>query len=267
MTHYALIHDRDQVRQFFETHKARIFSSGGETDDEVVAAPAKLSRGVLREERVCLVQLCARKKYAVELSRSERIFERKLAEFDGSADGFLQQLMRFEAPLGAYVESGTGVVVPQHAFALYMTLNPASTVDAFLHAERQIEEKLVEAARGHEVGVPSPFNLLFSACHTQAGGRFEKLDVDSKVDANIGALRALFAAHAIVPEFVIESKNGFHVVLDNKASYQSKTGRKALLAFCEEHESWVRIEAKATHPSVVVPGTLQGGFRTNLVVW
>lgn len=260
MTHYSLIHDRDQVRQFFETHKARIFS----LDEE---APAKSDRAVLREERVCLIQLCARKKYAPELSRSERIFERKLAEFDGSAELFLQQLLRFEAPIGAFVESGTGTVVPAHAFALYMTLNPASTVDAFAHAAAQIQEKLLEAARGHEVGTPSPFNLLFSACHTQAGGRFEKLDVDSKEAANIAALRQLFAEHAVRPEFVIESKNGFHVVLDNKTSYQSKTGRKALLAFCEEHESWIRIEAKSTHPSVVVPGTLQGGFRTNLVVW
>jgi hypothetical protein len=131
--------------------------------------------------------------------------------------------------------------------------------------QQQMTERLIAASRGHPMGVASPMQLYLSAVHTVGGGRFEKLDVDSKEADLVGSLKALFAEHAIKPAFVIESKNGFHVVVDNKRSYGSKTGRKALLAFLETNAAWIHVEDKNTHPSVIVPGTLQGGFPTRLI--
>jgi len=265
MTHHRLIHDRQQVRDFFAEHRRHLDLPLGRKEKDKDKAD---TAAALQEERVCLLQLCARRKYAPQLTRSEKIFDRQMVDFaaDADAEPFVRQLLRLEAPLDAYAESQTGILIPSEAFALYLTLNPASTVDAFDLASRQVQAKLVEAARGHQVGAVSPLNLFYSAVHIEVGGRFEKLDVDTKDAALVGELRALFDAHRIEPEFVIESKNGFHVVMDNKTSYGAITGRKALLEFVTTRD-WLDVNGKDSHPSCVVPGTLQGGFPTRLVAW
>lgn len=254
---HTIVHDSTQARKFFTEYLNRIASS---SDDE--KSPSERKQG---EERVLLLQLCARRKYAPTLSKSEKIYDRSLVTLEHGADAFVRSLHKLECANEAYQESRTGLLIPSQAWAVYMTINVSSSIDAFEVLQQQMTERLIAASRGHPMGVASPMQMFLSAVHTTGGGRFEKLDVDSKEADLCGSLRALFAEHAIKPAFVVESKNGYHVVLDNKQSYGAKTGRQALLAFLETNAAWVHLEDKKTHPSVIVPGTLQGGFPTRLV--
>jgi hypothetical protein len=262
---HKIIHDSSESHKFFTRYAALIANVDDDNND--AGAPPAAGAGARKrnEERVLLLQLCARRKYAPSLSKSEKIYDRSLVTLDDGADVFVRVLHKLECANEAYRESRTGLLIPSEAWAVYMTINLSSTIDAYALLQQQMSERLIAASRGHPMGVSSPMELFLSAVHTTGGGRFEKLDVDSKEADRVGSLKALFAEHAIKPAFVIESKNGYHVVVDNKRSYGSKTGRKALLAFLETNAAWIHVEDKSTHPSVIVPGTLQGGFPTRLI--
>lgn len=208
----------------------------------------------------------ARKKYFESLATSNVPLSAKPMHASASAAQFLRLLRRYEVKRGVYVDKNDNAI-PQQAIGMYISVNACDEVRAYLLMQSVLNQRLYDMSRGISVSAFNVKKEFHSALHKSALPHMCKYDVDSKQPEHIDALRAVLRDNEITLHLVVESRGGYHVVLDNRVAYpRNKAGgeaRAALKAFVSANADWISAEKSAAQ--IVIPGTYQGGFLTRIV--
>lgn len=255
--HYNFIYDENEVNNFFDKHLKPFMTS------------SYLS---------FLIIPTARRKYFPELSTSQTVL--RSCDFPcnmkNDKERFMLILRRLQIQKGSYTDKKTGKELPSEAFAIYLTVDPLNELKAYNKLQKQMAdkfEKLIsnalhknqdqntdEGTESTNLGIESVYK---SCLHSSPEKGFKKLDVDSKDETHINKLKDLFKENDIVPHLVVETRGGFHVILN--AHNLSNDAQKNLYQFSTQNKNWMSIEK--TGCLVAIPGTLQGGFKVKMVDW
>lgn len=157
----------------------------------------------------------ARRKYWQPLSQSQIVMDTKLFSSKKGEDEFVRLLRKYEVQEGLYIDS-SGATIPGLAMALYITLNPLDELRAYFSFQKEVGDRLQKMLFGTSEGnnVSCKFMSIYKSClHTAPIKAFRKFDVDSKEPDKINSLKELFKELNITPHLVIETKNGYHVVI------------------------------------------------------
>jgi hypothetical protein len=199
----------------------------------------------------------ARRKYWDKLSVSQFTVNTKLQSTREDEDNFVQEIRKYEVKEGLYNDNG--VPIPRDAFGFYITANPMNELKGYFLFQKEINGYIEQMVSRNEVPHFKMMSVYKSCLHKCPENDYVKLDVDTKDYEHIDELKQLFKKHGIVPHLVIESRGGYHVVLEKK-----KLGKehKTLYDFCTANETWVTVEK---NPLLVIPGTAQGGFVPRII--
>lgn len=275
---YKFIHDEAQLRAFHKQH---------------IAPLAKYNMFSF-----ILIPL-ARKKYWNGLSRSQMNLNTRIISSKISEEDFIVEIRRYEIREGLYRDRSTPI--PSEAMAIYMTVNPMNEIKSFFKFNGVVSTRLSGIffqdtndlneyegdpnRPGKKVGQSmqtvdelelrdldaddnSNGKLMshYKSClHKSQERHFCKLDVDTKDPEKIAILTRFFAENRIVPHLVVESRGGYHVLLSVEAL--GSEGQKRLHFFLKsikelkKEDQWVSYE---NNPLVVLPGTNQGGYQTEM---
>ena len=255
---YNFIYDENEIKSFFQKHIKPFQSS------------SYLS---------FLILPTARRKYFPELSTSQTVL--RSCDFPCNSNNdenrFVLILRRLQIQQGSYKDKKSGKELPSEAFAIYLTVDPLNEIRAYNKLQKQMAdrfEKLIsnvlfkESSADCDMTDNQPTNLnlesVYKSClHSCPEKGFKKLDVDSKDDDNINKLKALFVENDITPHLIVETKGGYHVILNTQKL--SSESQKNLYVFSTQNKNWMSIEK--TGCLVAIPGTLQAGFRVKMVEW
>lgn len=245
---HRFIGNLDDVERFFALHMA----------------PFAVDKNV-----ATIVIPIARRKYHKPLHPAQVTLSSTIFQPHKGCERFVSMLRRYEVQDGVFVDD-KDAPIPGHAIVLYATINPMDELKGYMELQRTLNERLYDMARG--VSAVPPFNVYSaykSALHKCPKNRFTKYDVDTKKEEHIARLRTLCRDHNITFHLVVETCNGYHVIISNATGYtHDKAGnvaRKTLREFVQANSDWVSKEKSGA--LVVVPGTYQGGFLTRLVNW
>ena len=204
----------------------------------------------------------ARNKYMTEKLGSFS-FDRFI--FDPEHDGvekFINQCKKYDILLQNqlyFLKDGKTPIKPEWV-VFYMTCNSLDPEKAWddleiemIKARRTCVTMLKKGIRQPLLSLPSMYK---SALHKSIAIRVTKLDVDTKNQQFIADLHAVFEASAIKPLLTVETKNGYHILLQ-PGSHQK------LYEFITVHKDQVSMESGS--PAIAIPGLLQGGFKTRIV--
>lgn len=213
----------------------------------------------LQPEEVFYITLLARKKYAVDKKAlGVGSFDKPLVRTTCTKDTLLPKLRRLEVPVGSYFGENCVHHVPQETLACYITINPRNLRKA---AFRLIKDLLENIEVGGVPGVAitpmiNPNTVALSNIQKSKGKKkYVIFDCDSKDATATAHILATLREHCVGAYSVIETRGGFHVLVDPQKLNEGK-----------EH-LWYRTlkqyqdpESHTTDPITPIPGTYQGGF-------
>jgi len=257
---YQIIGDEAQVREFYRRH--------------ILPFSAEKYRSFL-------LLLHARRKYHAEMSNSQRIINTKPVSSKISENQFVRELRKYEVAEGLYVDSVKDLPIPNEALVIYMTADPLDEIQSFFGMQNELNsvlQELVQSSISSQVEDSikikidtqekttslKVINRYKSWLHKSNVKKFHKLDVDTKDTDKITNLRNLFLKEGIILHLVIESRGGYHVIIDKEHGILSNDSHRQLHLFCQQNKEWITIEKNAL---LVIPGTIQGGFLTRIVDW
>jgi hypothetical protein len=243
MACYRFIADEEEIRKFYRQH---ILPFHEKNDLSYIILPT------------------VRRKYYPELKRTQSIVANEIFSSQKSEDRFIQVIRRLEVAEGVYTDGGKGgESLPNQAFVIYITVDPMNEVDGYYKLQQEISNRLKIRLHGGEVN-PLRIKQTYKSCLHQSPEKiFLKLDVDTKDSGHIGSLRQMMKTNNIIPYMVVETKNGFHVIINRETGIDGPAN-KALHLFSKNKE-WITIEKNAL---VAIPGTYQGGdHQVKMVEW
>lgn len=222
----------------------------------------------------------ARRKNWPTLSRSQMVTNTRTFSSQKPFARFLEELKRYEIREGLYVDNRTGEPLPTEALIIYITLDPMNEIRGYYKLQGEMNDRLekmiINTAKTVKDDPPSlelpkldVISTYKSCLHSCPERIFKKLDVDTKEPDKILKLREIINQNNIKLHLVIETKNGFHVVIVQK-NYASliqginKVSERILYEFVESNKDWVTIEKNAL---LVIPGTYQAGYLSKIVEW
>jgi len=239
-SHYQFIHDESQIQVFY---------------DQMIKPYVGL------DNHAFIVIPIVRRKYWSQLSTScitinSRVISTKKLNFAK----FLAYLKRYQIEKDLYHDSNHQPI-PQHAFGLYITLNPMDevkasflTINDFNKQLKDNYDKKTQEFRFNHIKVYK------SNLHTCPIKKYVKLDVDTKNPTLIQKLNNFLTKHQISVVLKIETKNGYHYVLPKEDQCKElHTYLKQEKKNSTTEDCWVTIEQNA---NIIIPGTYQGGFPT-----
>lgn len=259
-SNYCFVYDENEVKRFFQKH----------------IKPYEKSQFLS-----FMIIPTARRKYFKELSCSQTTMRTSIfpCNTKNNEEMLLSALTKLEVKSGCYKDQKTGQGLPSEAFAIYMTVDPLNEVRAYNNLQKQISDRITDmllksASIGndtnenntnddnlnHNLNIEKVYKSCLHSCPEKA---FKKLDVDSKEENNIDKLKTLFKDNNIVPHLVVETKGGYHVVLNVKNL--TKDSQRNLYNFSQENNTWMSIEKPGC--LIAIPGTLQAGFKVRMVDW
>lgn len=207
----------------------------------------------LEDDEVYILLLNTRKKYCpVELSKSEEVLGRELIR-NNDLDKIIRKVKKITQIDGIYADRNTLEDVPIHCFALYILLDPRSTLKGYGEFIEDINKWIYESFKGESKNLELYRRIdikLFSAIHkNRSRGLYFVVDIDKKDETILDKITGLLKGNI---EWVSETHGGFHVIVDRsddtgKIIYQNIVGME-----------YVEI---LKDPMTPVPGTLQGGFK------
>ena len=285
MSHYKLIHDREQLQKFGSIVCSDL--SAGENASE--------EKEAIFNDSCKMMLLLAREKYVRGRYRFPRDgnmhLERKLIT-NSDPEYLVCQMSRYESPIGSYTyyskESKQNEAIPNEAMCVYMTLESKSLVRAWLKQNESVSEDLLYLAQSRQgkedersQNCVKRLNRLMSnyksTIHsTNAIGGHVRKFMDIDIDLKSGTILDLFIAVSI--QMIIETHNGFHVIVDKKQFDQESN--KKVFHFLQQYNKsenmyqendrngkivtkyWIIHNSK---PIVPCPGTLQGGFPVRMI--
>jgi hypothetical protein len=211
----------------------------------------------------------ARRKYWSLLSTSQENMGTKIFSSQKDEDRFVNELQLYEVKCGLYKDK-KDQIIPTEALAFYITANPMNEMKAFFAMQREVSEKLeimLTFDKGQNKKEPNMISLYKKCLHKSDENFFNKLDVDTKDPEKIETLKIFLRDAMIRPELVIETRGGYHILL-NKSSIKGVKNEK-LYRFIEKannnlgiEDKWIAIEK---NPLLIIPGTYQGGFLARIV--
>lgn len=207
----------------------------------------------LEDDEVFLLLLNTRKKYCQEeLSRSEEVLGREIIR-DNDVDIVIRKIKKISCADGTYVDRNTLRPVPLHCMALYILLDPRSTLKGYSEFIEDVNKMIYDSFKGESKNLDLYRRIdikLFSAIHKNRSRRlFLVVDIDKKDEAILDKVTDLLKGYI---RWVSESHGGFHVIVD-------KVYEAGVIIYTQivgmEYVEVLR------EPMTPVPGTLQGGFR------
>lgn len=103
----------------------------------------------LQDDEVYILLLCTRKKYCPSICRSEEIVDRAIIR-DTNIDKIIRKIKKMSNVEGIYGERDTNQDIPKEAFALYILLDPRSTLKAYPTFNSDINKWLYPNLKGSE---------------------------------------------------------------------------------------------------------------------
>ena len=274
---HQIIWDEDQVRKFFQIHMAEFMR-------------------LKNTDYTFLVLLIARRKYHPSMSTTDTNFPRKtMSCFCRSEEQilfkeeeFIRMLRNYEVAQDLYRDKRTDEILPTSSLALYVVADPLLDFEAWIKTQTEMQVRTQQMIKTLQNPQPNSQILRFNVesifkdkLHASPSKLFRKLDIDTKDPEQIKILQTLFQANKIKPSLIIESKNGFHVIL--RVKYDPLGNKKEILSLenlahqvlhkfitdeqrkiKKGEDCWVSIEKNGM---IIIPGTLQGGFKTRIVEW
>lgn len=146
-----------------------------------------------------------------------------------------------------------GQMIPPHLLSLYMTVSPRNKKSAILEFNSKIVECLANQQDFRSI------DSLYKTClHRHEKQKYIQLDIDDK--QNISDVLDDSKSLEIQVSGVIETKNGYHVLIDISA-LQNPTQKEFI--FRASRKLYPKLEVKK-HGVVPIPGTFQAGFKVVL---
>jgi len=201
----------------------------------------------LKETECLLLMLSARKKYCTELARSEEILRREVIR-EKKWEVFLRKVKRLSYTEGLYVDKN-GNPIPEHAFSIYVVLNPKDAVRAWFTLQKEISDLTYQYVKGDRDALRQLKRIdirWFSALHrTNSRKLYWIVDIDKK-DKKL--LR--YVLDIVEPAWISETRGGYHLILP--------ANKENAVIFTEKEFRRPEIEVKK-EPMTPLVGTLQGG--------
>lgn len=207
----------------------------------------------LSDDESFYLALFARSKYCKDLVhiKSDKA---QMSRFHCRKDKLLQRIKQLECPLGNY--SHHGVIVPQEALALYITVNPRSITRATKNSVRLLMDLCFEPYNNY-----FPEQIVMSEIQkSKSRTCYVDFDMDSK-NLSVQDLKDLvynFVGKSANVQF-LESRGGYHILVDpSSVEFLFKS-------------SWYQKLSALHHVDqtgdlmIPVPGTYQGGFTPKFI--
>lgn len=217
---------------------------------------------LLENDEVYLTLLCARKKYCDTITSSEEILSREIIRHN-DVDKILRKFKKSSITEDVYVDKNNNVI-PEEALALYVLLDPRSTLKAYGEFNKSINEWMLNNLRDSNTVLTQNLSLyrridlkLFSAIHkSRSRPIYFIIDIDKK-DSDL--LNSIISVDSIKPYiiWISETHGGYHVILHRNnitGGYIHNLQRNQLKDIEILRE-----------PMTPIPGTLQGGFSVKEV--
>jgi len=200
-----------------------------------------------------LILPLARRKYYLSLSDSQINISTKIVYKESD---LLNELQRYEVAIGLYKDKNGAI--PNEAFGMYLSANPMDELEGFFSFQKDMLERIRQHINGNETNLNRIMSIFKSHLHKTVLQRYLKLDIDTKEPKNIEILTDFFKQNGINPYLIIETRGGYHILLDNVCG----SHHSILYKFAKEHPLFITIEKNGM---IVIPGTYQGGFLTRIV--
>lgn len=207
----------------------------------------------LEDDEVYLLLLNTRKKYCPdELSRSEEVLGREITR-DNDIDKIIRKIRKIACTDGVYVDRNTLRPVHINCMALYILLDPRSTLKGYGEFIEDINKWIYESFKGESKNLELYRRIdikLFSAIHkNRSRGLFFIVDIDKKDDAILDKVTDLLKNHI---RWVSETHGGYHVIV---------TKNDATGTIIYKNIAGMEYVEILKDPMTPMPGTLQGGFK------
>lgn len=239
---YQIVHDPEQVKQFF-----------------TVFTPQ-------RRDYAIVFQLFARRKYNELIPQQTQVLNRTIISGGTPEVESLQHVLRLEVREGLY--NVKDVPVPGDSLALYCLIQPK---DMLMAMTKTVTDCVSNIQTGF---LRSPFKMYreeIGKTSVQGETRLLQIDLDSKDEVIVKEVQELLKAAGVRPVMAIETRGGFHIVYKKESHINSKM----LWEYSNKHKVEVTRRTGTTErvnlftithePSVIIPGTIQGGFKTRIV--
>ena len=259
---YKFIGDENEIRAFYRKH---IQSLHGKPFLSFLILPT------------------ARRKYFPKLSVSQNVIRSCAFPCNekNNEDKFILLLKRLQIEEGSYTD-GKGdkrVELPSEAFVIYLTVDPLNEIRGYNKFQKQMADKMERivmsaldpkslSSQAENSQVPTNLNIendYKSALHACPEKMFKKLDVDTKDTDKIDKLKAMFSKNSIHPCLVVDTRGGYHVVINVKKLTGEAQKNLHIFAMDKDNKEWMSIEKSGC--LVVIPGTIQAGYQTKMVDW
>ncbi len=226
----GLIHDLTEAREFVEKVLMKL------EDDEVY-----------------ILLLNARKKWCPDLSRSEEIMYRDIIR-DNDLNGTLRKIKKTSCVSGGiYVDMATQKEIDPNCMALYVLLDPRSTLKGYGEFIEYINHWIYDSFKGESKNLELYRKMdikLFSAIHkNRSRGLYFVIDIDKKDETILDRITCPLAGHI---RWISETHGGYHVIVTR--SYETGMIIYPKMVGME----YVEILKDPMSP---LPGTLHGGFK------
>jgi hypothetical protein len=206
----------------------------------------------LEDDEVYILFLSARKKYCpTGLSSSEEILARLFIR-DNDTNIVLKKIFKVSLIDGAYVDRNTLEEISGKCCAIYILMDPRSTLRGYGEFVHDINRWIYESFIGESKNLDLYRRIdikLFSAVHKNRSRRlYVSIDIDKKDEMILDKITDLLKGHI---EWISETHGGFHVIVPKN----DETGtiiHKNIIGM-----EYVELQKEPTTP---MPGTLQGGF-------
>ncbi len=213
---------------------------------------------------VCTIVLLARRKYDENISGQGCCVAEAILDGPVDVEKFVRAIKKFEVPSGTYVDLKNNYPIPNHAFAIYVDLEPKDTIKTL---GKVVNEVFTE-------GTDKPFNVykrykkLLRSTNAKVDVKTGQIDLDTKDPDKLLEIKRLLVDTGVREHiiWITETRSGYHIAfkkhsdIDNKALYQytKKTEiRKKNVAGEEITDTIISITSTA---SIILAGTSQGGF-------
>ncbi len=211
----------------------------------------------LENDEVYLTLLCARKKYCASITSSEEVLNREIIR-SNDINKILRKFKKSSIVEGIYTNKNDNEI-PKDAMALYILLDPRSTLKAYTEFNKIINEWMSEDLRNSNTILERDLSLyrridlkLFSAIHkSRSRPLYFIVDIDKKDEE---LLNFAISFESIKPyiKWISETHGGYHIILERN----DITG-KYIYSLQSNHLPYIEI---LKEPMTPIPGTLQGGF-------
>lgn len=206
----------------------------------------------LENDEVYLTLLCARKKYCNTITSSEEILSREIIRHN-DVDKILRKFKKSSIVEDIYTDN-SGNSIPKEAMALYILLDPRSTIKAYGEFNRGINEWITTSltTNKRDLDLYRRIDLkLFSAIHkSRSRALYFIIDIDKKDDALLNSIIIPLIKPHIA--WISETHGGYHVILERN----NITGNY----IHHLHQNPIKDVELLREPMTPIPGTLQGGF-------